>query len=549
MEGEASTSELQSGNTLGGYQLLVPVGEGGMGKVWAARHVDAPQGQLVALKTTLREVSRDTQVGQMLLDEARIAANILHPNVCTIREVGTDRGISYVVMDWMDAGNLLDLLLTCAERRMDPFLAAAIIERVAAGLHAAHELTHEDGELLNVVHRDVSPQNILLSSHGEVKVADFGIAKAKGQLHAPTVTGEVRGKLSYMSPEQLTTKDYDRRADIFALGCCLYELTTGKRPFHGEDAIKTMYLLLETDCKSPSEIVENYPSALESIVLRALMKVPAERYQTAEDMRLALASFLVQAGRRTSEREIGQFVRASLAGTLSQKAHAIAEATKTVVHRQTLGPRSGFEVTESEVGHPSHTLRSWNTDPPPVAPRISTHWLAVGLIGLVAAGFWMFHRVATNRAFGHTTVRTQASSTSSAPAPTAGKRVTVTLRTDPPDAILLIDGGPALHSPQVVVTQSSPLTHRIVVRREGYATSERVLSFERDQEVILGLKRAPDSLEASAAEVPSAARRPPQATKSAGLLQKSALNPLPSNPSVVKHPKRKLDSSNPFRDP
>ncbi len=538
-------TQLRPGDSLGGYQLLMAVGVGGMGKVWAARRLGAPNQNIVALKTTLEEMAGDEQFERMLLDEARIAASIVHPNVCAIREVGAEKGIAYLVMDWMDAGTLLDLLGACPDRRMDPFLAVRIISDVAAGLHAAHELTAEDGSLLNVVHRDVSPQNVLLSSAGHVKVADFGVAKAKGQLHAPTVTGEVKGKLSYMAPEQLTSKIFDRRADVFALGCCLYEATTGERPFHGGDALETMYKLLETECVLPTTLVEGYPKELESIVLRTLEKDPEKRFQSADDLRVALESFLAKAGRLVTDRDVAGLVRSALASVLDGKARSLHDATQTIHNQKSSSLQTGFEITETEKGKASNTPRTWNTDPPQQSRRLRERALFVASAAAIFIGLFVWLR----RPVANSSAAKPVANSSITQAATPAPLVTVTIHAEPPEALLRIDNGPALPSPQVIVTMPNQQLHGVVVSLDGYDALTRQLVFDHSQQVVLGLKRTAQE------PAPTSSAQPTRTPKPTAIAAKqdSARDTTSGVTEVLankrKRPKRQIDSSNPFADP
>src|SRR5690606_10938341 len=188
-------------------------------------------------------LSSDPTFEAMFLDEARVAASVHHPNVCQIFDLGEDAGVLYLAMEWVNGESLARILKPPAKsgsgkrepERLNARIAARIIADAAAGLHAAHELADESGQHLGVVHRDVSPQNILVSLTGNVKVTDFGVAKALGMNHEATAAGQVKGKAAYMSPEQATGGEIDRRSDIFALGIVLYEITTGQRPFHGEN--------------------------------------------------------------------------------------------------------------------------------------------------------------------------------------------------------------------------------------------------------------------------------------------------------------------------
>src|SRR5688572_31140933 len=283
-----------------------------MGRVWAARQVGSPLQRLVAVKTAISGQSQTAEFQRLFMDEARIASLIHHPHVCGVYELGEEQGVLYLVMEWSDGGTLLEVLKRQPGSVLEPMIAAAIVAKVCAGLHAAHELEDETGAALNVVHRDVTPQNILLSSQGHVRLADFGVAKAQGQIHRPTETGEVKGKLNYMAPEQLTSKLVDRRVDIFALGCVLYECTTGRRPFQGDGALSTLYQILEHEVDSPVNLVPEYPAELARIVLKALSKQAAARYQTAEEMQKELEAWLITQNAIVGETQLARLVMDAL---------------------------------------------------------------------------------------------------------------------------------------------------------------------------------------------------------------------------------------------
>jgi serine/threonine protein kinase len=478
----------------------------------------------------------DREFERILLDEARIASSIVHPNVCAIRELGADQGVPYLVMDWVDAGTLLDVMAVSPDRRIEYFVAARIISDVAAGLHAAHELTGSDGKLLNVVHRDVSPQNVLLSSKGHVKVADFGVARARGQLHKPTETGELKGKLSYMAPEQLTSKVFDRRVDIFGLGCCLYEATTGLRPFHGADALETMYKLLETECVLPSLIVEDYPRDLEAIVLKTLAKDANKRYQTAEELRSELEAFLARNGRLVTDRDVSQLVRSTLQPVLDARAKALAEANRAILEKRT-------EPEEPSVGNREDSSRSktgktprvWNTDPP-TGSRITGQKLVLGTIAAAAilvAGIVVLKRPSHAVALPQPAARPSGSEVSTP------QLITVTVRTEPAEAELRIDNGPRLTSPQVITTAPNAQLHSIVASLEGFEPQIWQAVFDHNQEVVLGLKPH--------------VQETPTATSGAKSFVAAQRNANPSSIDIhtikPKRPKRSLDPSNPFEDP
>jgi len=201
-------------------------------------------------------------------------------------------------MEWVNGDSLYHLLRGegQATLALDPRVAARIVADACAGLHAAHELEAEDGRALAVVHRDVSPQNVLVALDGHAKVADFGVAKALGQLHDATIAGQLRGKVHYMSPEQITGAVVDRRSDVFALGCVLYEATTGIKAFDGEAEHLAMQAVIAGKYPRPSQLVPGYPAGLEQIVARAIAASPASRFATAERMRVALEQWLAKSG-------------------------------------------------------------------------------------------------------------------------------------------------------------------------------------------------------------------------------------------------------------
>ncbi|MGC4066964.1 MAG: serine/threonine-protein kinase [Polyangiaceae bacterium] len=263
------------GSRVGRYRLLAPLASGGMAQVWAAKPESPGFARTVALKVIRHEYASDEEYVRMFIDEATVAASIHHPNVCETYELGREDGVLFMAIEWVAGDSLAGLLHRSAglEPVAEP-VAARIVADACAGLSAAHEAVGPDGVALGVVHRDVSPPNILLSLHGQVKVSDFGIAKARLQIHSKTRTGEIKGKFAYIAPEQIGGKGIDHRADIFALGCVLYVATLGLRPFGSGP--KAMSKILAGEYKKPSELVESYPPELERVILRALQKSPAD---------------------------------------------------------------------------------------------------------------------------------------------------------------------------------------------------------------------------------------------------------------------------------
>lgn len=284
------TLELGPGTVLGRYELLAPVAKGGMAQVWMARlHGSRGFHKLVAVKTILTKASHELRSEAMLLEEARLAALVHHPNIVTTLDLGEERSLLYLVMEWVHGETLRDVFHKSLGTGGVPWnIAVNVVAQACKGLHAAHEATSPSGLPLHLVHRDISPQNVLLSYSGVVKVADFGIAKAKVTTAELTQPGELKGKVAFMSPEQLACQPLDRRSDVFAMGTLLYTVSTGHHPFRGATTAKTYDNITACNPPKPSAIARNYPADLEHVVMRALELDPARRWQSAAEMFAAL---------------------------------------------------------------------------------------------------------------------------------------------------------------------------------------------------------------------------------------------------------------------
>lgn len=322
--------DLSAGQMLGRYELLIAIAQGGMGTVWAARDRGSPAGdRIVAVKTMLPSLSSDEHCKRMFLTESRIASGIEHPNVCAILDQGEQSGVLYFVMEWIDGDSLVALIGGSSRQQARPVpfpVAVRIGIEAARGLHAAHELRDEDGTLIGLVHRDVSPHNILITRGGSVKIADFGVAKAMALVDNPTTnTGHMKGKLHFMAPEQVYGEDIDRRTDVFALGIVLYQLTTGRHPFAAGHDLATMARIARPEpVEAPSTLVADYPPALEAAVTRALAKNPDERFATMADLAAALEGVATQIGERRDE--VTAYIRGALTTRTARRAAMLQDA-------------------------------------------------------------------------------------------------------------------------------------------------------------------------------------------------------------------------------
>ena len=302
------TPRALAGKTIGRYRLLYPVAAGGMAQVWTAKPEGGGLARTVAIKLVRPEYAADEEYSRMFIDEAMVASSIHHPNVCEIYELGRDGDLLFMVLEWVAGDSLSGLVQRGAELSPLPdHVAARIVADACAGLHAAHEAIGQDGQPLGIVHRDVSPPNILVSMHGHVKVSDFGIAKARHQLHSRTRTGEIKGKFAYIPPEQILGRGVDRRADIYAMGCVLYVASLGLRPFGG--GASALGKIVQGKYRLPNELRADYPEELQAIVVKSLAADPNQRYQTAEEMRLALEQWMLTSSKLATPSDVARIVR------------------------------------------------------------------------------------------------------------------------------------------------------------------------------------------------------------------------------------------------
>jgi len=275
---------------IGPYPIVRRLAAGGMAEVFLARS-QRPGPQLVALKRVHPEHAQKSHFVRMFRDEVRILAGLAHPNIAQLYDFSMTETAPYYTMELVK-GLTVSRLHKIAHHLSCPIplsCAVSIVGEAAAALHYAHEKTDVHGAPLGIVHRDVSPSNILLGSRGQVKIIDFGVAKG-AQREFQTTRRLLKGRIGYMSPEQCLGAPIDRRSDIFALGILLYELTTGKKAFGGSD-YQILSRTAGCDIAPPSRFKPAYPKELEVIVLRALRRKTDERYQTAEQFLAALRTF------------------------------------------------------------------------------------------------------------------------------------------------------------------------------------------------------------------------------------------------------------------
>lgn len=391
-----SLFDIQAGEAFGRYELLLPIARGGMSRVWAAR-LRGTRGfqKLVAIKTLRASTSDDSMLERMLLEEARLASQIQHPNVAQYLDLGERQGVLFVVMEWLEGEALGSLMRLAAPSGGIPLgISVQIVAQVCKGLHGAHELRDAAGAPLGLVHCDVSPQNLMVGKNGAVRLIDFGIARAT---HDHGSTQLFAGKLAFMAPEQARGESIDRRADLFSLGVVLYLLTTGRHPFPGKTAADSLRRMQSNaPILEPSVIRPSYPKALELVVLKALARDPASRFGSAAEMLMELTEAFP---RRASEPAVAEFVERVAGTVLKERREAITEAMRLADERQSKTPLPASEEFAAERSSARQSTAMTSTDAPlETSPRTSERSVSalkrrsalaitlIFLLGAIAAG-------------------------------------------------------------------------------------------------------------------------------------------------------------------
>ncbi len=297
---------------IGKYKLVRLIASGGMAEVYLARQAGAAGFEkLVCLKRILPHLARDKQFVEMFLNEARLAARLDHPNIVSILDLGEANGNYFIAMEFIDGPSLRAAAKRALERgeRLPIPEIVKIVSMAAAGLHYAHELTDAGGKPLGLVHRDISPDNVLVHRNGAAKVVDFGIAKAANS-STSTRTGTLKGKVAYMPPEQLRGDPLDRRTDVFALGVVLYELLAGQRPWAGDSEVSLIGRIMTEDPPPLSTLRPDAPAGLVAVLDRALAKDREARYASCHDLQADLEALLVSLGQTITQARISDFAKA-----------------------------------------------------------------------------------------------------------------------------------------------------------------------------------------------------------------------------------------------
>ena len=338
------------GTQVGRYTVVRHLASGGMAELFIAKQ-EAMGGfeKQVVLKLLQPRYAENPRVVSMFLDEARLAAKLNHPSIVHLYDVADEGGMKYIAMEYIHGETVADIVKRgLAVKNYLPLEHAVhIVRQTAAGLAYAHERHEPDGHVLRIVHRDVSPTNILVSYEGQTKIVDFGIARAQDELREES--GTRPGKASYMSPEQVRGEPADYRSDIFSLGIILYELTLCQRLYRGAPEL-IMRKIVDDMVTPPTAINRDFPPTLELIVMKALEKRPEDRYQKAEDMSHDLEEFLEESGLRSGNRRVSNYMQELFAADASASESGAARARSFAESR----PQTPSGGPEARRGDPQH---------------------------------------------------------------------------------------------------------------------------------------------------------------------------------------------------
>lgn len=376
------------GQTIGKYRIVRDVGVGGMAQVFLASR-EGPEGfsKPYVIKRILPELSQDEQFARMFVIEAKVAAMLDHPNIVHVFDFEIEKGNYYLVMEYVAGASVANMMRANRKRGtapLGPKMAVEIGIPVAHALAYAHDLTLPDGSPLDLVHRDISPGNVLVSRDGAVKLADFGVVKTS---MTTTVVGVVNGKWAYMSPEQISGQAVDRRSDLFSLGIVLYEVTTGLRLFKGESAAATASRVMDAPVRRPKAVLPDLDPRLDHIVMKLLERNPQARYQTAAALAADLEALRASPGFLTGGFGLRTAVRTLFPDEGSTAVPALGTSFTEAVRASPTG-------TYQAAG-PGRGADDWESDPA-ASPKVSFDGVPVRLVVAIAAAcalgsliFWL----------------------------------------------------------------------------------------------------------------------------------------------------------------
>jgi serine/threonine-protein kinase len=569
---------IPEGSILDKYRLIAELGHGGMAEVFLAV-ASGPAGfnKLVVIKQIRAELADDPEFLNMFLDEARLAARLSHPNVVQTNEVGHIGNRYFIAMEYLD-GQPLNRILQRFKRDnagMPLGMHIRILIDVLAGLHHAHELADYDGTPLEVVHRDVSPHNVFVTYDGQIKVVDFGIAKAMNS-SSETRAGVIKGKVAYMSPEQARGDKVDRRSDIFAVGVMFWEAMTGQRLWKGLTDVAMLHRIIKGDIPSPKTIKGDLPDKMAEICMKALAPNREERFESAADFQSALEDLLTEMGERIAVRDIGKLVaktfdqdRVRIKSVIEAQIKKSSTSTTTLPSIDPLAvsgihgsgntrpslptlnsgsfTQSGLMPTDSptSVGQKSTpSAIALTASRPPEASSKTGIMIAGAILGaaLIGGVVWLVTipsgpkdggvpAGASTTAAPPSTI--QVTSTPSAP---EDPEVEIKVNVNIPEAKIFIDDKLVIGNPYAGKFKKDKNPHQVRAEAPGFGTKTRTIGFENNLQVEIVLEKASESAPSKPhVGGPSTPPPPPPTAEDPMKVPKKA------------NPGRELDTTNPYK--
>jgi serine/threonine protein kinase len=553
--------------TLGKYRMIAELSRGGMGVVYLAlMRGPGAFSKLLVLKVLRRELLDDPSIVAMFMEEARLAALLSHPNVVQTIEAGSDRGLPYIAMEYLDGQSLERIISRARKHNLTvPFeLKSAVLCSALEGLAYAHAAKDYDGVSLGIVHRDVSPHNIVVGYDGHVKVVDFGIAKARGSL-VDTRIGLLKGRVAYMAPEQAAGAQLDARADVFSMGVALWEAVTGRRFWSGMDSdMQAFRALLTGDIDDThARAIADVEPGLRAVVIKATAFAPSERYESAahllEELRGALA---MQQAPPLPPKDIGQFVQGLFAEDRERLQATINDALKSV-REESMGDSTPSNVPvlweTTSTGSSASAVISGKVpasrEARPTQDGMRRGWRLVAagvcLAALVLVGVIALRRVRASRPDSSKVLALSSSVTvlpavdmlaaQDRPHP---ENIHVIVRASPPAARIVIDGDLVLENPCVATLLKDSASHNAHIEADGYLPRDE--SFDAREDVTLVVALEPRKIPVRAASIarPAAAPVPPPAIATASVALVPGLPPAPAQSAFV--PQRRINPANPY---
>jgi len=560
MMANAAPASSATPSHLGRYELLTQLGEGGMAQVYLAVQRGSVADKLVVVKLLREQFSSDDQFVAMFADESRIAVRLSHPNVIHTYEASATESRHYIVMEFLEAKTLAQVLRRVGRKNVPLAVHLWVLCEVLSGLAYAHQLVDFDGAALQIVHRDVSPSNVLCTIRGEVKLVDFGIAKAVGAV-AHTQHGMIKGKLGYASPEQCLGDHADGRADIYAVGVMLWEALAGKRRSHGESVLATIRARVQASEVDIADVFPEVPPRLAAMTRRALAADPAERYPSALAFERDLRQYLSDAGAPNGAAQLQTLVSEYFGGELAEIRGIIDQQVRPSTQGALPGRASSWpgahNASLGSSSAPPHVL----ADNPPLAVSSRTRNLrraaaTAGVAAVVALVALVYARSEAQVAPRAVVASADVNPTQAVPAlrstalvasvsdslPPAAPEIRLRISALPPSVRLRLDGVEQRNPLQAALRRDDK-DHVLLAEANGYMTESHTIHFDRDLDLRLTLEprrsvtwRRPSNAYATSALLPSATAPKPEVVEPGADLRK------PSRPSNG----RSLDESDPY---